>query len=329
MQNNKNYNIELIEPYLDKLSIILDELAESQVSQASFIARQLFSAGGKRLRPALVILSALAASSNQIDEKKMLMIAAAAELVHSASLIHDDVVDETKERRGKPTANAKLGNKLSVLGGDFLLSKAFTILASQNDPKLMAILSANATSMAESEMLQASSEGNLDLWRDNYWRIIEGKTAGFFKVCCGCGAIIAKSDSSIYNALCDYGLKLGLSFQITDDILDFTNNSKKTGKDSLTDITNGKFTLPLILALDNIPADKKADLEEILRNNTLNKQEAASVAEIVSLAGGIEAARNSAKEKAEQAIESISILPQTPYKDALVSLAQSIVVRMH
>ena len=237
-------------------------LCASDVMAASDISIPVFSAGGKRIRPALVILSALAAGGS-ISER-LLDLAAATEFMHTASLIHDDVVDETTERRGIPTTKFEWGSKLSVLGGDFLLAKAFLLVSWVGDPAILNVLSSTAVKMSESEILQATCEGRLDAWEENYWRIISDKTAAFMGACCECGALLAGEDDAVRDALRRYGTQLGLAFQITDDLLDITGDPVETGKDVGSDLVHGKFTLPVLLALKNIDEQQRRDILSVV-----------------------------------------------------------------
>ena len=213
---------------LDFVERALESTICSDVSPAFDISMHFLTAGGKRIRPALMILSALA--SGECDPERLGYLAAASELVHMASLVHDDVVDETCERRGIPTAKESCGNKISVLGGDYLLAKAFQLLSTYGSTEIIRSLSTTAVRMTESEILQASTEGDLASWELNYWRIIRDKTANFMASCCECGAIVAGADLRIRERLCEYGVQLGLAFQITDDILDISGDRVLTGK---------------------------------------------------------------------------------------------------
>ena len=298
----------------------------SQVPQAQDIASHLLNAGGKRIRPALVLLSAFASKKN-VDNDRVVGLAAATELVHMASLVHDDVVDETSERRGVATASSKWGNKLSVLGGDFLLSKAFSILATDGDMKLISVLSEMAAKMAESEMLQAASEGDLAAWEKNYWEIIKGKTANFMSACCECGAVTAGADDAARAALREYGLQIGLAFQITDDLLDISGDAAETGKETGSDLCQGKFTLPILIALRTLDEDRKSKILSVINSGTISKEDARAISESIIECGAVEEARNSAAEFAASAVRQLYMMPETIYKQSLVMLAQSIIER--
>ena len=312
-------------PYLYAVERKIEATIASDVPAAYDLTMHLFSAGGKRIRPALAILCALASDSSASVER-VIDFATAAELVHMASLVHDDVVDETSERRGAPTANTIWGNKTSVLGGDFLLSKAFSLLASESDGEIMRVLANAAVRMTEGELLQASSEGDLAAWETNYWSIIEGKTAAFMSACCECGAVIAGAPSPTRSALAQYGIQIGFAFQITDDLLDITGNPSLTGKETGADLMHGKFTLPALLAIEDFDAEERCLLIESSRAG-ITRDKAREIARRVVVSGAVERARRRAEECAGKAIAQLAGLPDSEFKAALESLAGSLTGR--
>ena len=307
---------------LDLVEQTLQTVINSHVPQAYDLSVQLLTAGGKRIRPSLMILSAMA--SGECDPEKLTCVAAAAELVHMASLVHDDVIDETRERRGVETANETWGNKISVLGGDYLLSKSFQLLSAHAKPEILRALSATAVRMTESEIMQAAGEGDLSSWEANYWQIIRDKTAEFMGVCCESGALLSGADAEIVNALREYGVQLGLAFQIVDDVLDIAGDRALTGKETGTDIMHGKYTLPVLLALK---ADESGSLRELLPKGKLTRDEAQEVARLVTERGAIGDARLAALDCSELAIKQLSVLPDSQYKDALKTLAGFVITR--
>lgn len=300
----------------------LENVVNSDIPQAYELSMQLLTAGGKRIRPSLMILSAMAAG--ECDPQRMTYVAAAAELVHMASLVHDDVIDETHERRGVETANDKWGNKISVLGGDYLLSKSFQLLCAYGTADILRLLSATAVRMTESEILQAGGEGDLACWEANYWRIIRDKTAEFMGICCECGALLCGADADIRNALHEYGVQLGLAFQIVDDILDIAGDHVLTGKETGTDLMHGKYTLPMLLALK---ADESGSLRELLLRGKLTCDEAQEAVRIAVERGAVGDARLAALDCSELAIKQLSVLPDSQHKDALKTLAGFVVTR--
>ena len=318
--------VSVIASELDLVECKLETTVTSDVPVAFDLSIHLFSAGGKRIRPVLTILSALASGDN-VDIDRVINLAVATELVHTASLVHDDVVDETKERRGVSTANNEWGNKLSVLGGDFLLSKGFSLLASDGDADVLRVLSSTAVKMTESEILQAASEGSLASWEREYWRIIDGKTAAFMGACCECGAILTRAGSDLRRALSEYGTQLGIAFQITDDLLDIAGNPAQTGKDIGTDLTNGKFTLPVLLALRNMNEDDRRDLLSSVQGGSLAREDARRIAKLVADCGAVEMAREVACNHAKNACEQLADVRPSEYKSALEALASSVINR--
>lgn len=308
---------------LDMVERTLETTICSDVPTAYDLSIGLLSAGGKRIRPALVVLSALA--SGEYDSQRMLGVAAAAELVHMASLVHDDVVDETRERRGARTANENWGNKISVLGGDYLLSKAFQLLVANGGPDVLRVLSATAVRMTESEMLQASAEGDLALWEANYWRIIRDKTAHFLGACCECGAYIGGADPRTRDLLREYGVQLGLAFQITDDVLDIAGDPAVTGKATGSDLTQGKYTLPVLLALRN--SGDAASLRAMLMSGKLTRDEAELVAAKVIECGAVDDARGVAVECVDKAREQLREVAASDFTRALDALAGFVIGR--
>lgn len=314
----------------------MDELAEveqrlgsaivSDVDAASDISGQLLHAGGKRIRPALVLLSALCVGGRPA-KPRFIDLAAVVELVHMASLVHDDVIDETRERRGRATANSRWGNKLSVLGGDYLLAKAFSILAADPEPEVIRLLSSTAVRMTESELLQARAEGSVSMWQAHYLRIIRDKTANFMSACCESGAVAAGASVRERRALADYGENLGLAFQIMDDVLDIAGDPTRMGKEIGVDIRRGKFTLPVILALERLEGDERQRALDSLSRRSLTTEEALELARLVSGCGATDEARKTAQRYARQAAEILGILPESDYASALAALSRYVVLR--
>lgn len=314
----------LVESELGKIEMKLKMIIASDISSASDLSMYLLSAGGKRIRPALVTLCALACG--KCDEDRFIDMASASELVHMASLVHDDVVDETHERRGVDTANHKWGNKISVLGGDYLLSKALQLFSMDGDPRIIRVFANIAVQMTESEILQAQAEGDFSLWKRNYWRIIRGKTAEFMGACCECGAIIGGADDKTLGALTKYGLWLGLAFQIADDLLDISGDPDITGKETGTDIINGKYTLPFLIALQGDNNDAR-ELRKCLNDGVLSREDVRKAAGLVVSCGGVELAHKAALGCTKKARKYLSGIAPSCYINALHSLASFVIER--
>lgn len=314
-----------VAPHLDQVERCIEMTIASDVPAAYDLSMHLLAAGGKRIRPALAVLSALSVNP-QASLERTINFATSAELVHMASLVHDDVVDETSERRGTSTANSVWGNKMSVLGGDFLLSKAFSLLCRDGDSEIIRILSNTAVGMTEGELLQASSEGDLVAWQAHYWDIIKGKTAVFMGACCECGAVIAGADSSTRLAMAEYGLQIGLAFQITDDLLDIVGDPAVIGKEIGTDLIHGKFTLPVLYALENMDPKERAILLTTYQAG-MSRDYARQFATRVASSEALDRAKQAAIECAQRALMQLSGLADSKFRAALETLAESVVRR--
>jgi len=238
---------------LQKVDEIINLSISSDVDKVNLISSYLIGAGGKRVRPIFAILSAL---MFPVSSDKYLNVAAAVEFIHTATLLHDDVVDESKLRRGRESANSKWGNKLSILVGDFLFAQSFNSMVACGSMDVMDTLSKASTIISEGEVEQLEQIGNINISFDQYLRIIRSKTAELFAAACKCGAIVAKQNLIYQKYLYDFGLNFGIAFQIVDDILDYSSESK-IGKDLGNDFLERKITLPVILALPDLTPEEK------------------------------------------------------------------------
>jgi len=304
----------------------LSELIFSKVPAVFQVSEHLLSAGGKRLRPALVALCARI-TGKPYDVERVINVGAATELIHMATLVHDDVIDQTGVRRGRATANSFWGNKVSVLSGDHMLSKAFLLLSRDGDPDLLQAFASMTVAMSESEVLQAICEGDLMGWKEHYFEIIQGKTAGFFAACCRSGGIIGGAGPDAQEALQSYGMHIGVAFQITDDLLDIAGSPSTTGKPLGTDVSEGKFTLPVLLTLDNVPEETRRRLLEILGRPDLSNEDIAQVCDAARSSGAVDMATGTAASYASMATAALADLPAGPVKQALESLAEGIIGR--
>ena len=255
----------------------------------------------------------------------------AAEMIHMATLMHDDVVDESRERRGRPTANAVFGNAITVLTGDFLLARSIALLAHDNDNlDIVRVFSDVTVAMAEGEVLQAAIAGNLDIPFTTYEEVIRRKTATFLAGCCETGGMIGGATDSERDALRAYGHDLGIAFQIADDLLDLLGDPRQTGKPRGTDLRDGRVTLPLIHALhaDNGDGEERILLRDILaRPEELGDSEITRAAGLIERLGGFDAARRVAEEHAECAVCHLRPFAASPYKATLERLARFVVGR--
>lgn len=306
---------------LAAVELLLGEEIRSDVRAAYAISGHILSAGGKRLRPALVTLAARAALC-LFPAKTVYASAAAAELIHMASLIHDDVVDGADERRGKPTANAAFGNQISVLVGDYLLAKSIYLAAREGNMDVIRVFSKVTVSLSEGEVLQITAKGDVDTSEETYLTIIHKKTAGFIAGCCEVGAMLAQAAPEQVDALTAYGLNCGLAFQIADDLLDYTGDPRKTGKPQCGDLREGKMTLPLILTLQDVTEAERADLLHILQEpEALTEAEIAHVRAAIARHEGYSRTADAARGYVTLAQEALQALPPSSYRDSLDALA--------
>jgi len=304
---------------------MLNEEIRSDVRAAYAISGHTLSAGGKRLRPAAVVLSARSVR-NVFPAQTVYASASAVELIHMASLIHDDVVDNTGERRGRPTANVIYGNQISVLVGDYLLAKSIYLAAREGVLEVIRIFSKVTVGLSEGEVLQITAQGDPDTTEEVYFDIIRRKTAGFIAGCCEVGAVLAEASPSVREALSDYGMALGLAFQIADDLLDFLGDPEVTGKPRGSDLREGKMTLPLIAAysaLDSSDPRKELIASWIRDPETLTPEAVDLIVSTIHEYDGFSYARAAAVRQVAEAQAKIThLLPASEYRDSLCALAE-------
>jgi octaprenyl-diphosphate synthase len=299
--------------------LILDSL-KSDVGLVENIGSYIVDSGGKRLRPVLVLLSALANGYNQGREH--IKIAAIIEFIHTATLLHDDVVDVSALRRGRETANEIWGNAPSVLVGDFLYSRAFQMLVEISDMSIMSVFADATNVISEGEVQQMANAGNPDMDEPTYNQVIYRKTAKLFEAGMECGAILAGSEKQ---AMRDYGKHLGMAFQIADDVLDFQGDVSIIGKNIGDDLSEGKMTLPLIYAREHCNSKQK----EVIRDAICNKSSKNfdQILNIVSETGGVDYSMSRAQEHSSRALEALQGLPDGEYKRVLTELTTFAVLR--
>jgi octaprenyl-diphosphate synthase len=303
--------------------LILNELS-SDVVLINQIGHYIIGNGGKRLRPLLLLLAAKAlGEANQ----NHLILAAVIEFIHTATLLHDDVVDESALRRGQESANAVWGNAASVLVGDYLYSSAFEMMVRTNNMQVMEILSKTTTAIAEGEVLQLLNCNNPDTTEEKYLEVIARKTAILFSAATRLAAVISDSDTETQEALATYGQQLGVAFQLIDDALDYKASTEDLGKNLGDDLAEGKPTLPLIYAIQHgTPAQAEIVINAIRQGSRDSFNE---VYEVVKATNAIEYTEKCADEAAAKAIASLSSLPDSDYKRALEQLARFSVQRDH
>ena len=313
----------LVREDLKAVDDLLINRLESEVALINQVSSYIINAGGKRIRPLLVILVSKALGYQGINHHVM---AAVIELIHTATLIHDDIVDESEVRRGTETPNQVWGNAASVLVGDFIYSRAFEIMVEPNSMEIMKVLSKATNAIAEGEVLQLLNIGNKELKEADYLKVIEKKTACLFQAATQIAAIISDSDSSIQNQMRSFGLHLGNAFQIVDDVLDYQSDEELLGKRIGDDLSEGKMTLPLIHSLSNSSKVTNKKLRDIVSNN--NVEEIDTVLEIFQETGSIDYTINRAKEISKKAKQCLVNLNNSAYENALSLLCDISVERI-
>lgn len=296
---------------------ILQEL-NSDVVLINQIGFHIINSGGKRLRPMLVALSAYALG---YEGTQHIILAVVIEFIHTATLLHDDVVDESDMRRGDDTANALWGNAASVLVGDFLYSRSFEMMVSVNSMRVMDILSHTTNAIAEGEVLQLLNINNPDTDESSYLEVIHRKTAKLFEAATQLGAVLASKDddTDIEKAFATYGLHLGNAFQIMDDMLDYTADVEELGKNLGDDLAEGKPTLPLIHAMANGNTEQSDFIKETIKNG--NRDAYLDILAIIKSTGSLDYTAKFAEREAQKAINALANIPNSDYKKAMEQLA--------
>ncbi len=303
--------------------LIYDRLS-SDVALINQMGRYIVNSGGKRLRPLLVLLSARALDYN---DTKHIDLASIIEFIHTATLLHDDVVDASEMRRGKETANAVWGNEASVLVGDFLYSRAFQMMVDVGNMRIMEIMSKATNVIAEGEVLQLLNCGDASTTEERYLEVIHFKTAKLFEAACQVGAVISGSDAKSEKAMADYGMYLGTAFQLIDDVLDYSATAEEMGKNIGDDLAEGKPTLPLIYAMQHGSAAEATLIRNAIESSGLDNIDA--VIETIHTTGALTYTAEVARVEAEKAADVIGHLPASPYRDALYTLTEFSVNRSY
>ena len=308
-------SIDVMDAEMREVDAVIRRRLTSEVALVDQIARYITSAGGKRIRPLLVLLF-----SNALGFKgaERFELAASVEFIHTATLLHDDVVDESGLRRGRETSNAVFGNAASVLVGDFIYSRAFQMMVSVNQMRVLQVLSDATNIIAEGEVLQLMNMHDADLQVDDYLKVIRYKTAKLFEASARLGAVLANSSPDVEEACADYGRSLGTAYQLIDDLLDYEGSTAELGKNVGDDLREGKPTLPLLIAMERGTDDERTLIRKAIENGEV--EQLAEVIAIVRRTGAIDATRESAREQTMRALESLVSLEDSAYKDALIEL---------
>ena len=289
---------------------------QSQVALIPQLAAHLVAAGGKRLRPILTL--ACAQLCGYAGGQRHVQLAACVEFIHTATLLHDDVVDESDLRRGRKTANALFGNAASVLVGDFVYSRAFQMMVSVNRMRVLEVLADATNVIAEGEVLQLMNMHDPDLSVEDYLRVIRYKTAKLFEASARIGAVLAEVSPEVEGCCAAYGRSLGTAFQLIDDLLDYEGATAQLGKNVGDDLREGKPTLPLLLAMERGTAAQRDLIRHAIEHGEVARL--AEIVEIVRLTGALDATREAARAEAEKASQNLAVLPASPHRDALLDL---------
>ncbi|MFZ6756815.1 octaprenyl diphosphate synthase [Undibacterium sp. Ji50W] len=322
--NNPNPITDLIASDMSEVNQVIRNKLHSEVPLVNQIAEYIISAGGKRIRPVLVLL---VANAYQYQGKHHHELAAIVEFIHTATLLHDDVVDESSLRRGRKTANALFGNAASVLVGDFLYSRAFQMMVSINNMQIMQILADATNVIAEGEVLQLLNMHDPDVTEERYLQVIRSKTAKLFEAAAQIGALIAGAGEQEIEAAGEYGRSLGTAFQLIDDVLDYSGNAEDIGKNVGDDLREGKPTLPLIYLMKNGNAAEQELVRACIEHGDESQFDA--ILSAITSSGALAYTQNEAVKAADRAATAIATLPESKYKQAMVQLCAFAVGRNH
>lgn len=301
--------------------MILKEL-HSDVSLVENIGHYIVDAGGKRLRPILVLLTAKAL---EYREQRHVELATIIEFIHTATLLHDDVVDMSDRRRGRPTANAQFGNAPSVLVGDFLYSRAFQMLVRLGNMDIMAILSDTTNVISEGEVQQLINARNPSVTEADYLTVIHKKTAALFEAACSTAAVLAGVADAQKQAAWQFGHHLGLAFQLVDDLLDYEGDQATLGKNIGDDLAEGKPTLPLIHAMAQTQGEERALIQDAITQGRIDHLQ--DILALVRRCGGLDYTRRKAQQHAAAAEDALGAMPDNPWRHAMLELARFSVTR--
>ena len=316
--------LRMMEADLARVEEQFERNLESQVPLISTVGRYVLTSGGKRIRPLLLLLSARLCG---YEGARAVPLAAIIEFIHTATLLHDDVVDSAELRRGQRSANAVWGNEASVLVGDFLFSKSFSLMVTDGDIRVLRAVSDATTAMAEGEVLELLKTSDLGVTTEEYLEVVENKTAVLIAAACEIGGILGEADEARIAHLRGFGMDVGVAFQLIDDCLDFVGSQDRFGKPVGADLEEGKITLPVIHALRTGTEEDRHFVAELVEKETFDETDRARVRDLVLRCGGIEVAREMARERVARAKGRLSAFPDGPERRALATVADYIVAR--
>jgi octaprenyl-diphosphate synthase len=314
--------IDLVRPDFDALNNLLISQLGSEIDLIEEVTQYLIQSGGKRVRPLVTIMAARALFT---DNNHHIPLAAAVECLHTATLFHDDVVDNSTIRRDQPSANAAFGNSASVLVGDFVYSRAFQMMVSVGHLDVLKLLADTTNQISEGEVWQLKNQFRTDVTEAEYNQVITRKTAVLFEAAAIIPGLITNQDDLILESLKTYGLELGFAFQLIDDYLDYEGNEKNIGKNLGDDLADGKCTLPLIHAFKELDLDKTTLIQTAIANG--DRTRFSEIATIISKTGSLKYTKERAFKAAENAKKALGPLPNSQFKDGLISLAELSVSR--
>jgi len=312
----------LISTEMDAVDRLIQQRLRSDVVLINQLGAYIVNSGGKRLRPVVVLLAARACGY-QGDHHHA--AAAIIEFIHTATLLHDDVVDASELRRGRETANALFGNEASVLVGDFLYSRSFQMMVEMDSMRIMRILADTTNTIAEGEVMQLLNVHDPETTEERYMDVIHSKTAKLFEAAARLGAVLGQRSDAEEAALAEYGMRLGTAFQLTDDLLDYSASSETLGKNVGDDLAEGKPTLPLIHAIRHGSADQRRVVREAIEQG--GREHIDEIIQAIESTGAIDYTARLARQEVEQAVNALSILPGSIHRDALIGLARFSVER--
>ena len=321
---NQNTIVETIAADMDAVNTVIRQKLHSDVILINQIAEYIISAGGKRIRPVLILLVAKAHAYRGTAHHEL---AAVVEFIHTATLLHDDVVDESSMRRGRQTANALFGNAASVLVGDFLHSRSFQLMVALDNMRVMQILSDATNVIAEGEVLQLLNMHDPDVTQESYLTVIRSKTAKLFEASAQLGALIAGASEADIEAAAEYGRSLGTAFQLIDDVLDYAGDATEIGKNVGDDLREGKPTLPLIYLMENGTPEQRELVRSCIEQG--DEQHFDAILAAVTSSGALDYTRTQAEIAARRAADAIAGWPDSVYKQSMLQLCSFAVARNH
>lgn len=316
--------LDLVRDDLKQVESIIGEECSGAVEQVAEISRYLHSAGGKRIRPTLLLLSCRLFRE---PAEAALHLGAIVEMIHAATLVHDDVIDIASTRRGRPSANVIWGNHTAVLAGDWMYMQAFQIALQQRNFKILDVLISLTQLMVEGELIQLQRVGRIDVSETDYMELVDRKTAALFAACARLGAIAGDADEGQEARLSEFAWNLGMAFQVVDDLLDFTSREKILGKPVGNDLREGKVTLPLIYALEDASEEERRLVKQVLDDRNYSNVSLARILTILEKHKGIERARERSQFFTGRARQLIATFPDSPYQRALAAVTELVTQR--